>query len=68
MIIHGVEFNGIGREVSLVKFRKKTIDTNDELEKYFAKMKTMSNDELDEIYEAYKKKNVVNYERLRNNY
>lgn len=68
MIIHGVEFNKTDDKISLVKFRKKTIDTNDELEKYFAKMKTMSNDELDEIYEAYKKKNVVNYERLRNNY
>lgn len=68
MIIHGVEFNKTADEISLVKFRKKTIDTNDELEKYFAKMQTMSNEELDEIYEAYKKKNVVNYERLRNNY
>lgn len=68
MIIHGVEFNKTADEISLVKFRKKTFDTNDELEKYFAKMQTMSNEELDEIYEAYKKKNVVNYERLRNNY
>lgn len=52
MIIHGVEFNRTGGEVSLIKFRKKTIDTNDELEKYFAKMQTMSNEELDEIEEC----------------
>lgn len=68
MVIHGVEFNKTDGKISLVKFRKKTFDTNDELEKCFAKMQTMSNEELDEIYEAYKKKNVVNYERLRNNY
>lgn len=55
MIIHGVEFNKAADRISLVKFRKRINDGNDELEKYFAKMRAISNKELDEIYESLRK-------------
>lgn len=60
MIIHGVEFNKAADRISLVKFRKRINDGNDELEKYFAKMRAISNKELEEIYESLRKNQKEN--------